>query len=89
MITLNRLHGAGTVVVNADLIETVEARPDTVITLITRRKFVVENSVEDVISQIIDYHQQTVGGASGTIRIAMDLEHLDDFIDDDRNNRAA
>lgn len=83
MITLTRLHGAGSLVVNADLIETIEARPDTVITLITKRKFVVENSVEDVIRQVIEYHQQTVGGANGSIRVALEVDQLDEDDFDD------
>ena len=89
MITLTRLHGAGSVVVNADLIETVEARPDTVITLITKRKFVVENSVEDVINQVIEYHQQTIGGANGSIRVALEVDRLDEEDFDDRTPKAA
>ena len=54
MIRLFRLNGA-LIVLNADLIETVESTPDTVITLSTGKKFVVTNSLEDVIDQIIQY----------------------------------
>ena len=54
MIRLFRLNGA-MIVLNADLIETVESTPDTVITLNTGKKYVVTNSVEDVIDQIVQY----------------------------------
>ena len=54
MIRLFRLNGA-LIVLNADLIETVESTPDTVITLSTGKKYVVTNTLEDVIDQIIQY----------------------------------
>src|SRR4051794_2515840 len=55
VIKLSRLHGAGSIVINADLIETMEACPDTTITLMTKRKFVVEDSLEDVIVKVVEY----------------------------------
>lgn len=57
MIQLSRLHGAGTIVVNADLIETMEACPDVTITLVTKRRFVVADSLEDVIDRIVEYRR--------------------------------
>lgn len=44
-------------VINADLIETIEATPDTVITLATGRKVVVSDSVETIIKKVVDYKQ--------------------------------
>lgn len=44
-------------VVNADLIETIEATPDTVITLTTGRKIVVADTVEVIIKRVMDYKQ--------------------------------
>jgi len=44
-------------VINADLIETIEATPDTVITLATGRKVVVSDSVETIIKKVMDYKQ--------------------------------
>ncbi|MEO6866515.1 MAG: flagellar FlbD family protein [Gaiellales bacterium] len=55
MIKLHRLHGNGAIVVNADLIETIEATPDTVVTLVTKRRFVVEDSVAEVIELVLDF----------------------------------
>lgn len=56
MIKLTRLRGAGgELVVNADLIETVEATPDTVITLTTGHKFIVQESVDEVIRLVVSF----------------------------------
>ncbi len=56
MITLTRLNGDA-ITVNAELIETVEATPDSVITLTTGKKFVVKESVEEIIAKTITYKQ--------------------------------
>jgi flagellar protein FlbD len=71
VIELHRLHGNGAIVVNADLVETIEATPDTVITLVTKRRFVVEDSVEDVIERVLEYRARIAqrvgsGGAATT-----------------------
>lgn len=58
MIHLSRLHDAGSIVINADLIETIEACPDTTITLMTKRKFVVADPLENVIEKVITYRQR-------------------------------
>lgn len=57
MIEVSRLDGTP-FVVNALLIETIEAVPDTVISLTTGRKHVVRESVEDLLEKISDYHRQ-------------------------------
>lgn len=54
MIKLEKLNGA-LVVVNAELIESVEAAPDTVINLATGNRFLVKNSVDDVITKVVEY----------------------------------
>lgn len=51
MIELKRLNG-DIYYLNPLLIETVEARPDVVITLVTGKKLVVANSLNEVISAI-------------------------------------
>jgi flagellar protein FlbD len=45
------------VIVNADLIESVEHTPDTLISLTTGKKVMVKESVEDVISKVINYRR--------------------------------
>lgn len=54
MITLHKLNGAE-VVVNAELIESVEATPDTVINLVTGNRFVVKDSLREVIEKVVEY----------------------------------
>lgn len=57
MITLHRLDGKE-FVVNANLIETLEATPDTVITLTNGHKFVVQEPVAAVIRATIRFQRQ-------------------------------
>lgn len=61
MIKLNRLNGKE-FVINCDLIEYVEATPDTVITLTTGNKVVVQQGVDDVIQRVIDYKRSIFTG---------------------------
>ena len=63
MIKLNRLHGNGMFHVNPDLIETVEARPDTTVTLVNKHRYVVEDTVEQVIERIVAYRALVVSAA--------------------------
>ena len=48
---MTRLHG-GTVAVNCDLIERVEAAPDTVVTLVDGSRYVVRESVAEVVDKV-------------------------------------
>jgi flagellar protein FlbD len=57
MITVTRFDGS-TLVVNAELIEFVEANPDTVLSMTTGRKVLVRESPETVIQAVIDYKQK-------------------------------
>jgi flagellar protein FlbD len=54
MIRVSRLNGQS-LVVNSDLIETVEATPDTVITLTTGRKIVVKDTVDEIVERVINF----------------------------------
>ncbi|MCS7235342.1 MAG: flagellar FlbD family protein [Armatimonadota bacterium] len=54
MIKVTRLNGTETVI-NADLIESVEATPDTVISLTTGHKYVVHESVDEVVARVVAY----------------------------------
>ncbi len=60
MLTVTRLDGSP-IVVNADLIESIEAIPDTMITLTTHKKLTVRESVAQVVERVIAY-QRTVRG---------------------------
>lgn len=56
MIKVSRLRAAQPeLVVNAELIETVEATPDTVITLTTGHKVIVQESVDEVIRLVVAF----------------------------------
>lgn len=57
MIEATRLDGV-TIMVNADLIETVEAVPDTVITLSTGRRLVVREAVREIVDRVVRYQQR-------------------------------
>jgi len=58
VIALTRLNGS-VFVLNADLIETIEATPDTVISLVTGKKYVVQEKVEEVIDRIVEFRRKT------------------------------
>lgn len=56
MIRVSRLRAhVAELVVNAELIETVESTPDTVITLTTGHKIIVQESADEVIRLVIAY----------------------------------
>lgn len=71
MITVTRLNGTK-VALNALLIETVEATPDTVITLTTGNKYVVREQVPEIIRLIRDYMQEV-----GSIKVAVKSQELE------------
>ena len=64
MIRLTRLNGEE-VVVNAELIEMLEALPDTTITLTTGRKLVVKEGIEEVIRRYVLFKRQFIRGGRG------------------------
>ncbi len=61
MITLTRLDGSH-LIVNADLIEFVEATPDTIVSLATGKKVVVRESPEAVVQAVVAYKQMIYQG---------------------------
>jgi flagellar protein FlbD len=61
LIYVTRLDGSQ-LVVNADLIETVEHTADTVITLLDGKKLVVKTPVQDVVDGVIGYRQAIARG---------------------------
>ncbi|NLV16978.1 MAG: flagellar FlbD family protein [Syntrophomonadaceae bacterium] len=56
MIELTRINGEK-MVINAELIEILEATPDTVVTLTTGKKFVVSEKPEQIVSGIIRFRK--------------------------------
>lgn len=54
MIILHRLNGA-TLGLNPDLIERIEANPDTVVTLTDGKKILVRETIDDIVELVTDY----------------------------------
>ena len=62
MITLHRLNGKE-FVLNAEQIKFIESTPDTLITLAhSDEKFMVKESVDEVIHKVIDYKREWMYG---------------------------
>ncbi|WP_366750261.1 flagellar FlbD family protein [Tepidanaerobacter sp. EBM-38] len=57
MIELTRLNGTK-FVLNAELIESLESTPDTVITLTTDKKLVVLEKKDEIINKVIQYKKR-------------------------------
>lgn len=56
MVKLSRINGAE-VTVNAELIETIEATPDTIVSLTTGKRLMVVESVDQVIEKVVAYRR--------------------------------
>lgn len=54
MILVHRLRGEP-MFLNADLIEAVEATPDTLLTLVDGRKTLVTESPEEIVARVVDF----------------------------------
>ncbi|MCX6139024.1 MAG: flagellar FlbD family protein [Ignavibacteriales bacterium] len=57
MIEVTRLQNIK-LVLNADLIESIETTPDTVISLTSGKRIMVKETVEEVIQKIVEYKMQ-------------------------------
>lgn len=62
MIPVTRLDGS-VIVINADLVETVEHHGDTVVTLVSGTRFVVREGVDEMVSNIMKFR-------AGVLRLA-------------------
>lgn len=60
MIKVSRINGKE-FVVNADLVEVMEATPDTVVTLTTGKKLMVKDKIDDMIMKIVNYKREIHG----------------------------
>jgi flagellar protein FlbD len=70
MILLTRFNGPP-MALNCDLIERAEAAPDTVVTLVDGTKYVVRESVEEVIEKVREFRASILVMA-GRLEIHMD-----------------
>ena len=57
MVKVTKFSGVE-VALNADLIETIEATPDTVIALTNGRKVMVKETVEEIVERVIEYKKR-------------------------------
>ncbi|MSV28705.1 MAG: endoflagellar protein [Bryobacterales bacterium] len=73
MIQLTRLNRTP-LVLNADLIEFMEATPDTVITLTTGQKLMVRESADEVIAKVIDYRRAILAASKEPLRFVREAD---------------
>ena len=76
MIYVTRLDH-NTMVVNAELIATVESTPDTLLTLSNGHQFLVRDSVQDVVARALEYRRQ-INGTLRVVSTAPDGEKQED-----------
>ena len=76
MIQVTRFDGRP-VIVNADLILTLESTPDTVLALVTGASILVREKVDEVIERVIDYRQRIARGPALVERAEPDNQRKD------------
>lgn len=57
MISVTRFNDS-TLIINADLIQTVEETTDTVITLTTGTKFIVKEKSKEIVDKVVEYKRR-------------------------------
>lgn len=57
MISVTRFNDSK-IVINADIIQSVEETPDTVITLTTGTKYIVKESSQEIVDRVIEYKRK-------------------------------
>ena len=57
IIRLQRLNDSE-IIINAELIESVESTPDTVVTLTSSHRVIVKNPVDEVIEKVLNYKRK-------------------------------
>lgn len=67
MILVTRLNDAP-LAVNADLIERVTADPDTTLTMVDGVRYVVRESLSEIVERVTDYHAETLSRAYHSVR---------------------
>lgn len=95
MIRLTRLNGSE-FSLNPDLIHRAEETPDTVLTLIDGSRYVVVESLDDIIARIVGYRARVVAVAGALTASGDDRPYADDrrphadddHADDDHADRA-
>ena len=57
MIALHKING-DEFILNSNIIEIIEEKPDTIITLTNDKKYIVKESMEEVLRHIIEYQSR-------------------------------
>ncbi len=60
VISLRRLNNQP-IMVNADLIESLESTPDTVVTLVSGNKLIVRDTMDEIRDRIVEYKRRIYG----------------------------
>jgi flagellar protein FlbD len=63
MIELTRLNGI-VMILNSDLIKTVEASPDTMLTLTTGEKLIVREEIAEITDRVLDYRARLLANVA-------------------------
>ncbi|MBW3083921.1 hypothetical protein KEM60_00103 [Austwickia sp. TVS 96-490-7B] len=66
MITVTRRNGT-TFALNPDLIERVEATPDTVVTLVSGTKYIITESVDQVITEVCAFRAAVLKASTSPV----------------------
>ena len=72
MISVTRFNDS-TLIINADLIQTVEETPDTVITLTTGTKFIVKEKSKEIVDKVVEYKRRI-------FLLIIENKHIDKFL---------
>ena len=64
MIFVTRTNGSK-IYINAELIQTVEATPDTMITLTSNKKLIVRETPQEIAERFIEYRRRTLAPMRG------------------------
>ena len=75
MISVTRFNDS-TLIINADLIQTVEETPDTVITLTTGTKFIVKEKSKEIVDKVVEYKREFLL----ILLLIIENKHIDKFL---------
>jgi flagellar protein FlbD len=73
MIELTRLNGRS-IVLNCDLIKTVEASPDTMLTLINGEKLIIREGISEVVERVLAYRARLLAVIARRLEKTPELE---------------
>ena len=57
LITITKLNDKE-MVINSDLIESIEAMPDTTVTMTTGRKYIIKTSIDEMLEKVMEFRRQ-------------------------------